>query len=41
VDRGVIERGGELMGQPLEWLIENTIDALRPVESEIGLGDPA
>jgi putative nucleotidyltransferase with HDIG domain len=41
VDRSVIERGGELMGQPLEWLIENTIAALRPVEREIGLGESA
>jgi hypothetical protein len=27
-----------MMGEPLEWLIENTIAALRPVEREIGLG---
>ena len=26
------------MGEPLEWLIENTIAALRPAEREIGLG---
>jgi putative nucleotidyltransferase with HDIG domain len=38
VDREVIERGGKLMGESLEWLIENTITALRPVEREIGLG---
>jgi putative nucleotidyltransferase with HDIG domain len=38
VNREVIERGVELMGEPLEWLIENTIAALRPVEGEIGLG---
>ena len=38
VNRQVIERGVELMGEPLEWLIENTIEGLKPVESEIGLG---
>jgi putative nucleotidyltransferase with HDIG domain len=38
VNREVIERGVELMGEPLEWLIENTIEALKPIEREIGLG---
>jgi putative nucleotidyltransferase with HDIG domain len=38
VDREVIERGSSLMGEPLEWLIENTIAALRPIERELGLG---
>ena len=38
VNREVIERGVELMGEPLEWLIENTIEALKPAEHEIGLG---
>ncbi|MDR1515546.1 MAG: HDIG domain-containing protein [Synergistaceae bacterium] len=38
VDREVIERGAKLMGEPLEWLIENTIAALATVEREIGLG---
>jgi putative nucleotidyltransferase with HDIG domain len=38
VDRTVIERGVELMGEPLEWLIGQTIEALRPLEKEIGLG---
>ncbi|MCL2684024.1 MAG: hydrolase, partial [Synergistaceae bacterium] len=38
VDREVIERGVELMGEPLEWLIENAIEALKPVEHDIGLG---
>jgi putative nucleotidyltransferase with HDIG domain len=38
VDRKVIEKGAALMGESLEWLIENTIESLRPVESEIGLG---
>ncbi|MDR3254247.1 MAG: HDIG domain-containing protein [Synergistaceae bacterium] len=41
VDRAVIERGGELMGERLEWLIENTIAALLPIEGELGLGNPA
>lgn len=39
VDRSVIERGSALMDEPLEALIENTIEALRPVEREIGLGE--
>jgi putative nucleotidyltransferase with HDIG domain len=38
VDRDVIERGGKLMGEQLEWLIENTIAALRPIERDLGLG---
>ncbi|MDR0617115.1 MAG: HDIG domain-containing protein [Synergistaceae bacterium] len=38
VDREVIERGAKLMGEPLDWLIEQTIMALRPIEREIGLG---
>jgi putative nucleotidyltransferase with HDIG domain len=38
VKRDVIERGVKMMGEPLEWLIENTIAALLPVEREIGLG---
>jgi putative nucleotidyltransferase with HDIG domain len=38
VDREVVERGAKLMGEPLEWLIENTIAALLPIEREIGLG---
>ena len=39
VDRSVIERGCELLNEPLERLIENVIEALRPVEKEIGLGE--
>lgn len=39
VDRGVIERGAELMGEPLEVLIGEVIEALRPIEREIGLGE--
>ena len=38
VNRDVIERGSELMGEPLEVLIERTIEALKPVERELGLG---
>jgi predicted hydrolase (HD superfamily) len=38
VNRSVIERGAELMGEPLDFLIENTIAALAPIEREIGLG---
>ncbi|MDR1510527.1 MAG: HDIG domain-containing protein [Synergistaceae bacterium] len=38
VNREVIEKGVALMGESLEWLIENTIESLRPVEREIGLG---
>ena len=39
VNREVIERGSALMGESLEQLIEQTIEALRPVEREIGLGE--
>ena len=39
VDRDVIQRGAELLGQPLEDLIEEVIEALKPVEKEIGLGE--
>lgn len=38
VNRDVIDRGVSLMGVTLEWLIENTIAALRPAEKQIGLG---
>jgi putative nucleotidyltransferase with HDIG domain len=38
VDRGVIERGASIMDESLDFLIENTIEALKPVEREIGLG---
>jgi putative nucleotidyltransferase with HDIG domain len=40
VNREVIERGARLMGESLEWLIERTIEGLKPVEREIGLGEP-
>ncbi|MDR1886250.1 MAG: HDIG domain-containing protein [Synergistaceae bacterium] len=38
VNREVIERGASIMGEPLDFLIENTIAGLKPVEREIGLG---
>jgi putative nucleotidyltransferase with HDIG domain len=38
VNREVIERGAELMGASLDDLIAGTIEALRPIEREIGLG---
>ncbi|MEG1642272.1 MAG: hydrolase [Synergistaceae bacterium] len=38
VNRSVIEKGAELMDEPLETLIERTINALKPIEKEIGLG---
>jgi predicted hydrolase (HD superfamily) len=37
VDRDVIAKGAELLGVPLDSLIEDTIVALRPVAKEIGL----
>ena len=39
VNRDVIERGSELMGEPLEVLIERTIESLKPIEKELGLGE--
>ncbi|HOU32401.1 MAG TPA: HDIG domain-containing protein [Synergistaceae bacterium] len=38
VDREVISRGAELLNVPLEELISAVIEALRPVETELGLG---
>lgn len=38
VDRGVVTRGAEMLDKPLDWIIEETLAALRPVEREIGLG---
>lgn len=38
VNRQVIEKGCELMGEPLEDLIARTIESLKPVEKELGLG---
>ncbi|MBL3593912.1 MAG: HDIG domain-containing protein [Synergistaceae bacterium] len=39
VDRAIVARGAEMLGKPLEWVMEETIEALRPVEREIGLGE--
>jgi predicted hydrolase (HD superfamily) len=38
VDRGIIQKGAERMGLPLDEVIQETILALRPIEKEIGLG---
>jgi putative nucleotidyltransferase with HDIG domain len=38
VDREIIQKGAEMLGMPLEEVIENTILAMRPIEKEIGLG---
>ena len=38
VNREIIQKGAEIMGMPLDEVIENTILALRPIEKEIGLG---
>jgi putative nucleotidyltransferase with HDIG domain len=37
IDRGVIQRGADMLGMPLETLIQETILALRAVHAEIGL----
>jgi putative nucleotidyltransferase with HDIG domain len=38
VDRDVIKKGADLLGVPVEELIQDVILALRPLEKEIGLG---
>ena len=38
VNRDIIQKGADIMGMPLDEVIENTILALRPIEKEIGLG---
>lgn len=38
VNRDIIQKGADIMGTPLDEVIENTILALRPIEKEIGLG---
>lgn len=38
VDRGIIQKGAEMMGMSLDEVIETTIAAMRPIEKEIGLG---
>ena len=37
IDRSVIQRGADMLGIPLEELVQETILALRPVAAEIGL----
>jgi len=37
IDRSVIQKGADMLGIPLEELIQETILALRPVAAEIGL----
>ncbi|HOJ81985.1 MAG TPA: HDIG domain-containing protein [Acetomicrobium flavidum] len=38
VNREVIEKGAQLLEMPLAELIEHVIEALRPIEQELGLG---
>ncbi|GHV40282.1 hydrolase [Synergistales bacterium] len=38
VSREVIQKGADIMGIPLDEVIQETILALRPIESAIGLG---
>jgi putative nucleotidyltransferase with HDIG domain len=37
IDRSVIQKGAEMLGVPIEDLVQETILALRPVAAEIGL----
>ena len=37
VNREIIQKGAEMMGVPLDSVIEDTILALRPIEKQIGL----
>ena len=39
VDRSIIERGAEMMGQSLDDLIATTIKALIPIQKNLGLGE--
>lgn len=39
VDRDVVTRGAAMLDKSLDWIIEETLVALRPVEREIGLGE--
>jgi putative nucleotidyltransferase with HDIG domain len=41
VNREVIEKGTSLLEKTLEELVEGVIEALRPIEKEIGLGEEA
>lgn len=38
VNREVISRGAELLEKPVDWLIQETLEAMRPIEKELGLG---
>jgi predicted hydrolase (HD superfamily) len=38
VSRDIIQKGAEMMGMPLDEVIGTTIEAMRPIEKEIGLG---
>ncbi len=39
VNREVIEKGTAMLEKPLEELVEGVIEALRPIEKDIGLGE--
>lgn len=41
VDRGIIEKGAEMLGMELSELITETILGMRKVADKIGLGMPA
>jgi predicted hydrolase (HD superfamily) len=38
VNREIIEKGAEMLNMPLKELIEHVIQALQPIERELGLG---
>jgi putative nucleotidyltransferase with HDIG domain len=38
VNRDIIQKGAEMMGMPLDEVIETVIEAMRPIENEIGMG---
>lgn len=38
VNREIIEKGAEMLNMPLRELIEHVIQALQPIEQELGLG---
>lgn len=37
VNREIISKGADMLGKPLDWLIEQVIVALRPIQKSIGL----
>jgi len=39
VDRSVVEKGAGMLDMPLEDLISETLEAMKAVEKEIGLGE--